>query len=90
MDEIRILAESALFAGIDGAEIDAMLRRLSPRRRRYRARRSQTAGQSRRSGQEIAAGNAFVLKSCHGYSPFCTLSMVVPPPTSTGCKSAPA
>ena len=37
MDEIRILAESALFAGIDGAEIDAMLRRLSPRRRRYRA-----------------------------------------------------
>ena len=37
MDEIRILAESALFAGIDGAEIDAMLRRLSPRHRRYRA-----------------------------------------------------
>ena len=62
----------------------------SMRRCRHCARRSQAAGQSRRSGQEIAAGNAFVLKSCHGYSPFCTLSMVVPLPTSTGCKSAPA
>ena len=37
MDEIRILANSALFAGIGGEDIAALLRCLAPRRRHYRA-----------------------------------------------------
>ena len=37
MDELRILANAALFAGVASADISAMLRCLSPRRRHYQA-----------------------------------------------------